>query len=147
MRPFSYQRATDPASAMQALAAAAAANDPLTEASIQPLAGGTTLIDLMKLDVMRPTMLVDINPLAKAWSAIHFEDGNLKLGALARMSRYTEKTAKGWTIVNGRILVVTHGLGESGVPLRFGAPPQIMILTLHPGPAAKVEKVSESPIH
>ena len=39
----------------QALAVAAATGDnPLTEAAIQPLAGGTTLIDLMKLDVMRP---------------------------------------------------------------------------------------------
>ena len=39
---------------MQALSAAATSNMPLTEAEIQPLAGGTTLIDLMKLDVMRP---------------------------------------------------------------------------------------------
>ena len=79
----------------------------------------------------------------------HTHAGQVRLpiiGALARMSRYTEKTAKGWTIVNNRILVVTHGLGESGVPLRFGAPPQIMILTIHPGPVAKVTKVSEGPI-
>jgi len=33
--------------------APAADNNPLTEGAIQPLAGGTTLIDLMKLDVMR----------------------------------------------------------------------------------------------
>ena len=71
---------------MQALAAAAPANDPLTEAAVQPLAGGTTLIDLMKLDVMRPSMLVDINPLAGTWSAIDLDGGNLRLGALARMS-------------------------------------------------------------
>ena len=80
----------------------------------------------------------------------HTHAGQVRLpiiGALARMSRYTEKTAKGWTIINGRILVVTHGLGESGVPLRFGAPPQIMVLTLHPGPVAKVEKLSEGPIN
>jgi xanthine dehydrogenase YagS FAD-binding subunit len=86
MRPFTYQRAGDPSAAMQALAAAAAANNALTETPIQPLAGGTTLIDLMKLDVMRPSMLLDINPLAGAWSQINFEGGNLKLGALARMS-------------------------------------------------------------
>ena len=36
---------------------------------MQTLAGGTTLIDLMKLDVMRPAALVDINPLAGGWSA------------------------------------------------------------------------------
>jgi xanthine dehydrogenase YagS FAD-binding subunit len=86
MRPFVYQRAVDASSAVQALAAAAAENNPLTEAVIQPLAGGTTLIDLMKLDVMRPGTLVDINPLATNWSAINLSDGNLRLGALARMS-------------------------------------------------------------
>jgi xanthine dehydrogenase YagS FAD-binding subunit len=86
MRPFAYQRATDPSVATRALAASAADNVPLTGAAAQPLAGGTTLIDLMKLDVMRPDTLVDINPLASSWSAINLEGGNLRLGALARMS-------------------------------------------------------------
>jgi xanthine dehydrogenase YagS FAD-binding subunit len=86
MRPFVYQRAADVPSAVQALAAAASGNGPLTEAAIQPLAGGTTLIDLMKLDVMRPGALVDINPLASAWSKIELQDGNLLLGSMARMS-------------------------------------------------------------
>ncbi|MBR0856066.1 FAD binding domain-containing protein [Bradyrhizobium liaoningense] len=85
MRPFLYQKATDPGMAVQALGAAAAANDPLTRATAQPLAGGTTLIDLMKLDVMRPAAIVDINPLARGWSAIETGE-NLRLGALARMS-------------------------------------------------------------
>src|SRR4030088_375748 len=86
MRPFAYQRAADASSAVQGLGVAAAGNNPLTEAAIQPLAGGTTLIDLMKLDVMRPATLVDINPLANGWSDINLEGGNLRLGALARMS-------------------------------------------------------------
>jgi xanthine dehydrogenase YagS FAD-binding subunit len=86
MRPFSYHRATDPSSAVQTLAATPVANTPLTEASAQPLAGGTTPIDLMNLDVMRPGMVVDIHPLASAWSAIELNGDNLKLGALARMS-------------------------------------------------------------
>ncbi|MEY9107516.1 xanthine dehydrogenase YagS FAD-binding subunit [Bradyrhizobium yuanmingense] len=86
MRPFSYQRASDPDMAVQALGAAAAANDPLTKAAAQPLAGGTTLIDLMKLDVMRPTAIVDISPLARAWSAIAPSGDGLRLGALAKMS-------------------------------------------------------------
>jgi xanthine dehydrogenase YagS FAD-binding subunit len=86
MRPFAYQRATDAPSALKALADAGAGNNPLTEAAIQPLAGGTTLIDLMKLDVMRPGTIVDINPLAASWSTINLDDGNLRLGALARMS-------------------------------------------------------------
>jgi xanthine dehydrogenase YagS FAD-binding subunit len=86
VRPFAYQRATDASAAVQALAAAAADNSPLTEATIQPLAGGTTLIDLMKLDVMRPNFIVDINPLASAWSAVSLDGGNLRLGSMARMS-------------------------------------------------------------
>lgn len=72
--------------AVQALSAAAAANNPLTRANAQPLAGGTTLIDLMKLDVMRPAAIVDINPLAQGWSAIDPGADNLRLGALAKMS-------------------------------------------------------------
>ncbi|WP_298239810.1 xanthine dehydrogenase family protein subunit M [uncultured Bradyrhizobium sp.] len=86
MRPFSYQRATDPTAAVQALGAAAAANTPLTKATAQPLAGGTTLIDLMKLDVMRPAGIVDINPLAQGWSAIELKGDGLRLGALAKMA-------------------------------------------------------------
>jgi xanthine dehydrogenase YagS FAD-binding subunit len=85
MRPFIYQRAGDPNAAMAALAASSG-NTPPTEAAVQALAGGTTLIDLMKLDVMRPQGVVDINPLAGAWSEINLDGGNLRLGALARMS-------------------------------------------------------------
>jgi xanthine dehydrogenase YagS FAD-binding subunit len=86
MRPFAYSRPADANSAVQALSAAASANSPVADAAIQALAGGTTLLDLMKLDVMRPSALVDINPLSDAWSAVNLDGGNLKLGALARMS-------------------------------------------------------------
>src|SRR5438105_4846321 len=86
MRAFAYQIATDASAAVQALATAAIDNNPLTESPIQPLAGGTTLIDLMKLNVMRPSTVIDINPLASSWSEINLEGGNLRLGALARMS-------------------------------------------------------------
>lgn len=86
MRAFSYQRASNPDMAVQVLGAAAAANNPLTQAAAQPLAGGTTLIDLMKLEVMRPAAIVDINPLARGWSAIEPGGDGLRLGALAKMS-------------------------------------------------------------
>lgn len=85
MRPFTYRKAEDPSTAIQALASADS-NIPQTEAAIQPLAGGTTLIDLMKLDVMRPSTVIDINPLAASWSGIDLDGDTLKLGALARMS-------------------------------------------------------------
>src|SRR5215475_1662694 len=85
MRAFAYQRAADASAAVQALAASDE-NLPPTDAAVQVLAGGTTLIDLMKLDVMRPGTIVDINPLAPRWSQINVADGHLQLGALARMS-------------------------------------------------------------
>lgn len=49
------------------------------------LAGGTTLIDLMKLDVETPERVVDINllPLARVEAT---PDGGLKIGALVRNS-------------------------------------------------------------
>jgi xanthine dehydrogenase YagS FAD-binding subunit len=90
MRPFAYQRAPDVPTAIATLAADMDSNVPLTEAGIQPLAGGTTLIDLMKLDVMRPNRVVDIKPLASSWSAIALDGSNLRLGALARMSDVAE---------------------------------------------------------
>jgi xanthine dehydrogenase YagS FAD-binding subunit len=86
MRPFTYRSAADIPEALQALAVEMFANTPFTEAAVQPLAGGTTLLDLMKLDVMRPEVVVDINSLSSAWSTVSFGGGNLKLGAMARMS-------------------------------------------------------------
>jgi xanthine dehydrogenase YagS FAD-binding subunit len=54
-------------------------------ASVRFIAGGTNLIDLMKLNVEHPTQLVDINHLPL--SAIEpTPDGGLRIGALARNS-------------------------------------------------------------
>ncbi len=52
MRAFDYVRAPD---------AAAAVHAARPDASY--LAGGTTLLDLAKLDVMRPDMVIDVNDL------------------------------------------------------------------------------------
>ena len=62
MRPFIYDRARQPPRPRRRLAAVPA--DAHVRAPVQFLAGGTTLLDLMKLDVMRPERLVDINALA-----------------------------------------------------------------------------------
>jgi xanthine dehydrogenase YagS FAD-binding subunit len=77
MRPFHYEHATDRSTALKAASAHEGA---------AYLAGGTTMIDLMKLDVLRPTALVDINALARDHSEIRADASGLKLGALARMS-------------------------------------------------------------
>jgi xanthine dehydrogenase YagS FAD-binding subunit len=83
MRPFSYERATSVAGAVQA--ASIPADSPIG-APIQFLAGGTNLLDLMKIDVMYPDRLVDITPLAGTLSGIRLGDDGLTLGALTRMS-------------------------------------------------------------
>jgi xanthine dehydrogenase YagS FAD-binding subunit len=76
MRAFAFQRA---ASVADALAAHPAA--PATAF----VAGGTTLIDLVKLNVMRPDRVIDINrlPLSMIES---LPDGGLQVGALVRNS-------------------------------------------------------------
>jgi xanthine dehydrogenase YagS FAD-binding subunit len=85
MRPFRYEHAPDRATALTLAAAA--------PADTQYLAGGTTLIDLMKLDVMRPNTLVDINALAREHGAIALDGQMLRLGALARMADVAEHPA------------------------------------------------------
>jgi xanthine dehydrogenase YagS FAD-binding subunit len=86
MRPFSYQRARDAGDAVGSAASVVRADIAAVEAPTQFLAGGTTLIDLMKLDVMRPGKLIDIKPIARRHSEIEIKDGRLRLGGLVRMS-------------------------------------------------------------
>ena len=82
MKPFALTRAGDSA---QAISTAAKATTAQQGAQIRFIAGGTTLIDLMKLNVEQPEMLIDINrlPLDKIEAA---PDGGLTIGALARNS-------------------------------------------------------------
>jgi xanthine dehydrogenase YagS FAD-binding subunit len=80
MHPFVYERVSDWATATQA------AGGP-NSAPASYLAGGTTLIDLMKLDVMRPERLIDINALHDSrYGRIEFSQNGLRLGALVRMA-------------------------------------------------------------
>ncbi|MEA9587503.1 xanthine dehydrogenase family protein subunit M [Xanthomonas sp. WHRI 10064A] len=84
MIPLSYAR---PDSVDAALAAIASrGNDPQpvpSDASVRLIAGGTNLTDLMKLQLMRPSSLVDINRLPLD-SITTLPEGGLRLGALAR---------------------------------------------------------------
>jgi len=75
MLPFEYAKARNENDAMDRVRAPKAVY----------VAGGTTLIDLMKLNVMLPSMLVDIN-------GLHLDkietlpDGGLRIGAMVRNS-------------------------------------------------------------
>jgi xanthine dehydrogenase YagS FAD-binding subunit len=71
MKPFSYLRATDIATA-------------LTTHGATFLAGGTDLLQLMKDDILCPTQLLDINALPLR--SIEVDAQGAHVGALARMS-------------------------------------------------------------
>ena len=85
MRPFVYKRADDATSLVQILSGEKRAAGPPTSAEAQFIAGGTTILDLMKLDVMRPGALIDINGV-RGWDRVDATPDGLRLGALARMA-------------------------------------------------------------
>lgn len=87
MRPFIYARVDDVQSALQAASPAIDGHEPPTAANAQFIAGGTLILDLMKLDTMQPGMLVDINGLEQQHGRIEATRDGLRLGALVRMSR------------------------------------------------------------
>jgi xanthine dehydrogenase YagS FAD-binding subunit len=74
MRAFTYERATAPNEA-----AAAVARTP----GAKFIAGGTNLLDLMKLQIETPTHLVDVNGL-KLDTIEPTAEGGLRIGALVR---------------------------------------------------------------
>jgi xanthine dehydrogenase YagS FAD-binding subunit len=80
MNTFEFIRATDSSSA---IATAAQSKTAQQGADVRFVAGGTTLLDLMKLNVETPARVVDINrlPLDKIEPT---SDGGLKIGATVR---------------------------------------------------------------
>jgi xanthine dehydrogenase YagS FAD-binding subunit len=81
MDPFTYTRAAD---AEQATTATA------TNASAKFLAGGTNLVDLMKMGVERPTQLIDVNRLPLAQVEELPNGTGIRIGGLARNSDVAE---------------------------------------------------------
>jgi xanthine dehydrogenase YagS FAD-binding subunit len=107
MIDFTYRRAT---TADDAVASAAGLRQPA-----QFIAGGTNLVDLMKLDVERPSVVVDINALAASdpslASVVDLADGGLRLGALARMSdvAWDERLQERYPAVSQSLLLAASG--------------------------------------
>ena len=80
MQPFDLVTAESVAAAVKAQAGASTAQQ---GAPVRFIAGGTNLVDFMKLNVETPRQLVDINPIGL--DAIEsLPGGGLKIGALAR---------------------------------------------------------------
>jgi xanthine dehydrogenase YagS FAD-binding subunit len=74
MKPFTYERAQSPAEAVAAAVRIQGARF---------IAGGTNLLDLMKLQIEAPTHLIDVNGLALDKIEVT-PDGGLRIGALVR---------------------------------------------------------------
>lgn len=74
MKPFTYERARSPAEAAAAV---------MRHPGAKFIAGGTNLLDLMKLQIEAPTHLVDVNGLALD-KVEATPEGGLRIGALVR---------------------------------------------------------------
>lgn len=107
MQPFTFSRASDVAQAVQAGSQAATAQQ---GAQVRFVAGGTTLLDLMKLEVEHPDQVVDINhlPLDKVET---LPDGGLKIGALVRNSdlAYHPAVQRDYAVLSQALLAGASG--------------------------------------
>jgi xanthine dehydrogenase YagS FAD-binding subunit len=101
MRPVSYARAHDVAEAIATVSGS-------PESAF--LAGGTTAIDLLRQNVVRPDTLVDINALPLA-EVEELPGGTLRIGALARMSDVAESA-----LVRERFPLVAQALVQGASP-------------------------------
>lgn len=102
MNSFQLTRAADND---QAIASAAKAKTAQQGADIRFIAGGTTLIDLMKLNVEQPETVIDINrlPLDRIEA---LPDGGLTIGAVVRNSdlAYHPLVRKNYAVLSEAIL-------------------------------------------
>ena len=101
MEQFAFVSAKSEAQAAEVAARSATAQ---MGASVRYVAGGTNLVDLMKLDVERPKQVVDINALQM--SRIEQLNGGLRIGALARNSDVANDATvkRNYTVLSEAIL-------------------------------------------
>jgi len=102
MHTFEFIRPPDSAAA---IAAAAKSKTAQQGADIRFMGGGTTLIDLMKLNVETPDRVLDINRLPLDKIEV-MPDGGLKIGATARNSdlAYHAKVQSDYSVLSQAIL-------------------------------------------
>jgi xanthine dehydrogenase YagS FAD-binding subunit len=101
MRAFTYERATAPAAA-----AAVVAQTP----GAKFIAGGTNLLDLMKLQIETPTHLVDVNGL-KLDRIEPTQEGGLRIGALVRNTDLAahERVRRDYSVLSRALLAGATG--------------------------------------
>src|SRR5258708_3140724 len=102
MHTFEFIRPTDSAAA---IAAAAQSKTAQQGADVRFMGGGTTLIDLMKLNVETPARVLDINRLPLDQIELMPDDG-LKIGATVRNSdlAYHPKVHQDYSVLSQAIL-------------------------------------------
>ena len=101
MRPFTYERARTPADAAASAAQARGARF---------IAGGTNLLDLMKLEVETPTHLIDVNGLALD-QITPTPEGGLRIGSLVRNTDLAadERVRRDYAVLSRAILAGASG--------------------------------------
>ena len=101
MKTFTYERARTPAEA-----AAAAAQDP----TARFIAGGTNLLDLMKLEIETPRRLIDVNGL-QLDRIEPTQDGGLRIGALVRNTDLAadKRVRKDYAVLSRALLAGASG--------------------------------------
>ena len=101
MKAFTYERASKPADA-----AAAAAKT----ANTRFIAGGTNLLDLMKLEIETPAHLIDVNGLGLD-RIEETEDGGLRIGALVRNTDLAadKRVRKDYAVLSRALLAGASG--------------------------------------
>ena len=99
MRPFTYERATSAEAAVKA-----AAETP----NAKFIAGGTNLLDLMKLEIEHPAHLIDVGRLPLA-GIEDTPDGGLRIGSMATNSHVAADAR-----VRARYPVLTHAIVAGG---------------------------------
>ncbi len=85
-----------------------------------------------------PDVFPDVPAAVALTVAGHTHGGQVVLPFVGRLvvpSRYGQRYAIGHVVENGRHLFVTPGVGTSVFPVRFGVPPEITVLVLHPATA------------
>src|SRR3954466_16012579 len=93
MRPFIYERAANRDLAIKSAQMHLDSDTRSASVPVHFLAGGTTLLDLMKLDVMRPAYVVDVSGLGGDLGAIQSSPDMFRLGGLVRMSEAIDHPA------------------------------------------------------
>ncbi len=79
-----------------------------------------------------PDIFAEMDPRVSVTLSGHTHGGQINLFGFAPWtpSEYGERYRHGRIVEKGRDLIVSAGLGTSGPPFRFGAPPEIVALDL-----------------